>query len=189
VTKHVLYALALVAIVAGCGAGDAREAKNEASTAPFDRAFIDAMVPHHRSAIQMAQTAQKAGLSQPDLIAIALAISDTQQKEIDQMLRRRKRWYGSSAIAPNAGEMLGMSTKEMGMTHSSTDITEAGDVDAAFASMMIDHHEGAVAMAKLALKRAQHSQVKGLARRIIAAQEREIKIMKPHASAMHSMHE
>lgn len=186
-----IVALAIAGItLAGCGGGGtsnvgaADTAMNmttmTGSTVPFDRAFIDAMIPHHRSAIAMAQTAQTEGLASPKLNVIAIDIKNSQQKEIDQMLAWRKKWYGSRKLEPNAGKELGMSLTEMGMTHGANDMTGSnGVVDQMFASMMIDHHEGAIAMARMALERAQHPEIKTLARAIIAAQEREIKIMEP----------
>jgi uncharacterized protein (DUF305 family) len=55
------------------------------------------------------------------------------------------------------------------------------EIDQMFASMMIDHHNGAIAMARMALQRAQHPEIKALAHAIIAAQEREVQIMEPFA--------
>ncbi|NJR48364.1 MAG: DUF305 domain-containing protein [Leptolyngbyaceae cyanobacterium CSU_1_3] len=52
-----------------------------------------------------------------------------------------------------------------------------GQTDQHFIVMMIPHHEDAVAMADLALNRAQHSELKTLARSIKAAQTREIQDM------------
>jgi uncharacterized protein (DUF305 family) len=52
------------------------------------------------------------------------------------------------------------------------------DYDKAFIEMMIEHHEGAVSMAKLSDTRAEHDEVKQLSKDIIAAQEREIAEMK-----------
>lgn len=148
-----LLALSVIAFgLAGCGGGSSSPSSGGSGRAsasvPLDRAFIDAMVPHHRSAIEMARAAQEAG------------------RKLD----------------PNAGEQLGMSMAQMGMSHGSTDFTGA-DVDPVFASMMIDHHKGAIAMAELALERSQHLEIKKLARQIIAAQEHEITIMVPLATS------
>lgn len=180
-----LIALAfLVGVLAGCGGGKSASTTTPTapSSAPFDRAFIDAMVPHHRSAIEMAKMAQKSGLSSPALNSIALNIIDSQQQEIDRMLQWRKEWYGSRSIDPNAGQELGMSSAEMGMDHTMSDL-KGTKVDGMFATMMIAHHEGAIRMAEMALERGQHSQIKTLAQQIIAAQKREVAIMKPLASS------
>jgi len=50
--------------------------------------------------------------------------------------------------------------------------------DARFIVMMIPHHQGAIAMAELALSRARRSEIKALAQRIIASQSREITQMR-----------
>ena len=84
-----LASVAGLAFATGCGGEDADENATPAATSssvPFDRAFIDAMVPHHESAIEMAETAKAAGLSQPELVTVADDIIDSQQAEIDQML-------------------------------------------------------------------------------------------------------
>jgi uncharacterized protein (DUF305 family) len=63
---------------------------------PFDRAFIDAMVPHHQGAVAMAKQLIKSG-EQPALRKMAQDIIDAQTKEIAQMREWRKAWYGSAA--------------------------------------------------------------------------------------------
>jgi uncharacterized protein (DUF305 family) len=50
--------------------------------------------------------------------------------------------------------------------------------DARFIVMMIPHHQGAIAMAELALSRARRPEIKALAQRIIASQSREITKMR-----------
>ncbi len=182
-----------VLIVLACALGLASVESSAASRAipatgqraPFDRAFIDAMVPHHRSAIQMAKTAKRAGLSKPALVRIANAIIKSQGREISQMLSWRKRWYGSSRIDPQGAMKLGLSMDEMGMSHKAGDLMREKDVNRAFASMMLDHHEGAVRTARLAVKKGEHPALRTLARGIIAAQTREIQTLKRYAGKMH----
>ena len=82
---------------------------------PFDRAFIDAMVPHHQQAISMARAAKAAGLSHGELVKIADAILKTQQEEIDRMLDWRDEWFGASQLDPDASADLGLSMDDMGM--------------------------------------------------------------------------
>lgn len=50
--------------------------------------------------------------------------------------------------------------------------------DKAFISEMIVHHQGAIDMAQQAKVQAKHEEIKNLARDIIAAQTREIEMMK-----------
>jgi uncharacterized protein (DUF305 family) len=192
--SRLVVLLAGVALVAaGCGGNDGgREAAGDQQTVaagqvPFDQAFIDAMVPHHREAIEMAKAAKAGGLTQPDLERIADDIISSQQREIDQMLDWREEWFDSRTLGPVLPEVLGVPESELGMQHGSAEmITGADDVDAMFAEMMIPHHEGAVAMAEAAQERGQHEEVKKLAAAIIEAQEREIAIMEKHASAGHA---
>ena len=62
---------------------------------PFDRAFIDMMVPHHQGAIAMAKQLHKKG-EQPALRRMADDIISAQTDEIAQMRKWRKAWYGSA---------------------------------------------------------------------------------------------
>jgi uncharacterized protein (DUF305 family) len=179
-------------LITGCGGDDdgAEPADDQQTAAsgqvPFDRAFIDAMVPHHREAIEMAEAANARGLTQPDLKEIANDIIASQQREIDRMLDWREQWFGSRTLGPIEPEVLGVPENELGMEHGSADeVAGAVDVDAKFAEMMIPHHDGAIAMAEAAKDRAQHGEIKGLAEGIIESQEREIEIMEKHAADEH----
>jgi uncharacterized protein (DUF305 family) len=59
---------------------------------PFDKAFIDAMIPHHQSAIYMAQVAQEESKI-PAIKELVENIVDAQKLEIEQMKQWRKQWY------------------------------------------------------------------------------------------------
>lgn len=52
------------------------------------------------------------------------------------------------------------------------------EFDKAFISEMIIHHQGAIDMANLAKENAGHEEIKGLAEDIIAAQTKEIEMMR-----------
>lgn len=56
--------------------------------------------------------------------------------------------------------------------------SQRGNIDQHFIEQMIPHHQGAIDMAKLALTRGQHPEIKSLAQGIIEAQQREIDDMK-----------
>jgi uncharacterized protein (DUF305 family) len=55
--------------------------------------------------------------------------------------------------------------------------TQASTIDKHFIEQMIPHHDGAIAMANLALEKAKHPEIKTLATAIIAAQTAEIQDM------------
>ena len=59
---------------------------------PFDRAFIDAMIPHHESAIAMANVALQES-EDPEILRIAEDIVNGQELEISQMQAWREEWY------------------------------------------------------------------------------------------------
>jgi uncharacterized protein (DUF305 family) len=59
----------------------------------FDLRFLNAMIPHHEGALDMAnQALQKS--SRAEITQMAQAILSSQQQEIDQMQQWRKDWYG-----------------------------------------------------------------------------------------------
>jgi uncharacterized protein (DUF305 family) len=66
-----------------------------ARSEPFDRAFIDAMIPHHQSAIEMAKVAYEKS-ENPRIKKLAENIVSAQQAEIEQMKRWREQWYPES---------------------------------------------------------------------------------------------
>jgi uncharacterized protein (DUF305 family) len=63
-----------------------------ANKEPFDKAFIDAMIPHHQSAIEMAKVAYEES-ENPQVKELAENIVNAQQREIEQMRRWRQQWY------------------------------------------------------------------------------------------------
>ena len=67
---------------------------------PFDLAFIDAMIPHHQSAIDAAQMALNQA-THPEVKALAQEIIDAQLKEIEQMNAWREAWYPDAEAAPS----------------------------------------------------------------------------------------
>ena len=73
---------------------------------PFDRAFIDAMIPHHAGAIRMAR-AVMANPPDDEILDLADGIVRAQSREIRQMNRWRLTWYGRASPAggaPKPGE-------------------------------------------------------------------------------------
>lgn len=59
----------------------------------FDKAFLGEMIVHHQGAVQMAQLALTNAKRQ-EIKNLATAIIAAQNKEIDQMIKWSKSWYG-----------------------------------------------------------------------------------------------
>ncbi|WP_437911001.1 DUF305 domain-containing protein [Sorangium sp. So ce327] len=70
----------------------ARENEELKTAEPFDRAFIDAMIPHHEMAIDAAEMAQQKA-EHAEIRTLADGIIEAQQREIDQMKAWRAAWY------------------------------------------------------------------------------------------------
>ncbi len=59
---------------------------------PFDLVFLDAMIPHHESAIEAGQIALEES-ENSEIRSLAEEIISSQQAEIDQMTAWRSEWY------------------------------------------------------------------------------------------------
>jgi len=73
--------------------GDATDIKTLENAKPFDKEFIEQMIPHHQMAIMMA-TMLLQGTDREEMKTLAQAIIDAQSREIDQMRSWYSSWYG-----------------------------------------------------------------------------------------------
>jgi len=149
----------------------------------FDQMFIAGMVPHHQSAIDMAEMARTRA-EHKEIGQLASDIISAQQREIGQMRTWYKQWYGTDQIPQMDEQMMGemMPGTDMGGMEA-TDLSKAKPFDKAFIDAMIPHHQSAVMMAQHALKQAKRPEIKQLAQEIIASQEQEITQMKQWRTA------
>ena len=132
--------------------------------ASFDAQFIDSMIQHHEGAIAMAKEALTAS-ERPEVLALAEAIIAAQTKETEQLQEWRTNWYADLPLSKGMG-------MDMGMMMTPND--ETTPFDQRFLTTMIDHHQGAIHMAEMALAQAEHEEIKTLSKVIIAAQQTEI---------------
>lgn len=72
--------------------GDETDITKLESAKPFDKEFIEQMIPHHQMAIMMA-TMMLQGTEREEMKTLAQAIIDAQSKEIDQMRSWYRSWY------------------------------------------------------------------------------------------------
>jgi len=153
------------------------------TTAPFDEQFIDMMVPHHQSAVGMAQVAlTRAGHRQ--IKSLARAIVAAQDGEMRQMKIWRMQWYGS-ATTPDMGHMpllpgLKTTMNGMSMMHDIVVLKTAKTFDKAFIDAMTPHHQLAIEAATLELAHGSHAPLKALALSIIKGQSREEGLMQAY---------
>ena len=162
---------------AGCGGEDEGAAGDPPTGAGngADRAFAAAMVPHHESAIAMAQEARERGESR-FVRELAEDIVRTQGEEI-AVLRREDRGLAAAGVERGS---LGDGDHMEGMDMAASALEGAADFDRPFLEMMIRHHHGAVTMARAELERGEDPELRALAREIAAAQEQEIGAMQEH---------
>ena len=146
--------------------------------AEFEQSFLQQMIQHHRSAVEMAKMVadhtQRAELRQ-----FAEKIISAQTQEIGQMTKWLADWYKASPkeVANEKAD------KEMKPPMSMLQAKKDADFDKAFLEMMPKHHHMAVEMAEQAEKKATHPELKELAAKIAKDQQQEIKQMKSWAQS------
>ena len=158
-------------------------AANDVAPAEFNDAdvlFAQGMIPHHRGAVAMAEMAlapeAQAGA---EVQALATQIQGAQDPEIEQMTNLLESW-GEPVEMPGmeeGGEMESMDAAGGMMSADEMSALAAlsgTEFDTAWASAMIVHHEGAVAMAQTVRDAGVNPDVLTLADAIILGQQAEI---------------
>jgi uncharacterized protein (DUF305 family) len=136
------------------------------TTASLDeRTFLEQMVPHHSSAIAMAQIAVKRA-EHPEVRRLAQNIISSQEQEIGQMRAHHMDTFGEELVPSTTGP------------HASVDMsaleTASDNFDRVFLAMMIPHHASAIMMADGVMMGNPDDEVMMLAQGIISAQAKEI---------------
>ena len=176
----VLFAALALTTMVGCaehggdhGAGAATTAATTSSGLALDRAFAAEMIPHHESAIEMAEIAQDRGES-AFVRELAANIVKSQADEIETLTAAETRLANAGAERGS----LGLADHMAGMSGDTDSLKTTDRFDEAFLKLMIPHHEGAVAMSKVELAKGQDPDLKALAQAILVAQEKEIAQMR-----------
>lgn len=158
-----------------------KDSSPDAANAPYDLQFLDSMIEHHQSAIDMAKPISEKS-DEPKLKAFAEKISVNSNKEIAQMKNWREKWFPEKPAALNM-ELPGMADSMKGISVKKLDAGGGKQMDLRFIEMMTTHHQGAITLSEEALNKAEHSEIKTLASQIIKAQEAEIKQMQDWKTA------
>lgn len=193
-------AITLALSLAACGddggdGGDAKRQPTAVETARngdvFNQADVDfatAMIPHHAQALQMALLAQDRPLP-PEVRALVDQVQAAQTPEVETMTTWLTDWDqdipATSMDHANAGHDMGDMGEmdEMEGMMSGSAMAELEDAsDEAFPklwmTMMIEHHEGAITMARTEQEDGRFPDAVALARAIVDGQAAEIATMK-----------
>ena len=175
-----LPCLVALALLAGCGDDD-DEKQSAAAGNSIDRAFAGSMIPHHEGAVEMARPATTKAEHQ-ELRKLARDIIAGQGAEI-RTLRRIDGALKDDGV--KSGD-LGLDEHQMGMDHDVHTLESAKVFDREFIDMMVPHHEGAIRMSRVELRRGENAELRRLAGTIIESQEREIRQMRSWRKAWYS---
>ncbi|MBJ8340841.1 DUF305 domain-containing protein [Antrihabitans sp. YC3-6] len=142
-----------------------------------DVTFTQMMYPHHAQAVEMAKLVD-GRTSNPQVIELADSIEGAQAPEMEQMTRMLAAW-GKPAPSDMGGTNHGGGMSGMMPPGQMADLAAktGEEFDTAWLTMMIDHHNGAIEMARTELADGKNGEAKALAGNIIAAQEAEIATM------------
>jgi uncharacterized protein (DUF305 family) len=138
----------------------------------FDIYWMSQMVEHHNGAVEMSRNVIRDG-KDARVRQAAQAIIKVQSTEIKQLQGWLKTWYNT---APNKTQ-TGLMRADMKPMIEGATLQMAGmskDADKRFLEAMIPHHQSAVDMGKLALKKALRPELKKFAQGVIDVQTREI---------------
>ncbi|MEI5007526.1 DUF305 domain-containing protein [Streptomyces sp. PmtA] len=145
-----------------------------------DVAFAQGMIPHHQQALEMAELVGGRASDQ-EIKTLAGQIEKAQNPEIQTMRSWLSAWGKSESpgvdhgAGHGSGEMPGM------MSDQDMDALMAAkgtDFDRKFAQMMIDHHDGAIDMAKDEQTSGRNAAAKKLADEVVKNQSAEIAQMR-----------
>ncbi|GAT71000.1 copper resistance protein [Planomonospora sphaerica] len=140
-----------------------------------DVTFAQNMIPHHQQAVEMAEMAESRA-SDPEVKELAAKIKSAQDPEITTLTTWLAQW--GKPVTPEAGhgghDMSGMMDEE---DMNKLMAAKGTGFDRMFCETMIDHHEGAIEMAKTEQAQGANPDAKEMAKTIETAQQAEIEQM------------
>ncbi|MEU2909308.1 DUF305 domain-containing protein [Streptomyces massasporeus] len=170
----------------GAGHGDAGSHAPAATPSPAgahnaqDVAFAQGMIPHHRQALEMARLAESRA-SSGTVKDLAGRIEKAQDPEIRTMTGWLKSWAEKVPGGTAGGGMDHSASGHSGMPGMMTGEDMAAlekltgkAFDVQFLTLMVEHHEGAVEMARTEQSKGRHAAAKAMAGDIVTAQNAEI---------------
>jgi uncharacterized protein (DUF305 family) len=149
-------------------------ASAEAGHNDADVTFASGMIPHHESAITMAQMAQDQAADQR-VKDLAARIEAAQGPEIETMSGWLADWGAAASSSATDDGMGGMDHGDMGgMDTGALAGMSGAEFDRMFLTMMVEHHRSAVQMAETEAADGQNTDAIALAESIRDSQIAEI---------------
>ncbi|MFJ7999275.1 DUF305 domain-containing protein [Streptomyces sp. NPDC096310] len=143
-----------------------------------DVSFAQGMIPHHRQAVEMSSLAAGRA-SSAEVRTLAAEIKKAQAPEIRTLSEWLTAW-GEDVPAQDApadgAEHSGHSMAGMMADDEMAELAKASgkEFDTAFLKMMVEHHEGAVEMARTEQSQGAHQGAREMAGAIVTSQTAEI---------------
>lgn len=141
----------------------------------IDEDFLLQMIPHHLAAIEMARHEINNG-NNFEMVQLAKSILTEQQIEVQQMFSWIKQLKTvDKNFIPQYAEVINQTMLKMmkGLPETQTLL----DIDHAFASTMLPHHQAAIDMTRVILKYGEDLQIKAFAKMLISSEQLEIQQM------------
>ncbi|WIE75657.1 DUF305 domain-containing protein [Curtobacterium sp. MCSS17_007] len=180
-TLAIAAALTLGLTLAGCSmSNNGSDASSSSSTSAAsahnnqDVMFAQMMLPHHEQAVEMSDVLLAKGSGVDDRVTdLAKQIKAEQSPEINQLTNWLKGWG-----EPTESEHSGMGHSMSGMMSDSdmNDLDQASAKDAAklYLEQMVQHHNGAVDMAKTEVDKGKNTDAVAMAKSIVSSQTEQI---------------
>ncbi|MEU0946878.1 DUF305 domain-containing protein [Streptomyces canus] len=140
-----------------------------------DVTFAQMMIPHHEQALEMAELADGRA-SDSEVNDIAAKIEKAQDPEIKTMTGWLKSWNKPTATESMPGMDHGSGDGMMAdadMEHLKS--MKGAEFDKMFAEMMVEHHNGAISMAKDEQKNGKNTDAVKMAGDVVEGQSAEVK--------------
>ncbi|HWM38349.1 MAG TPA: DUF305 domain-containing protein [Streptomyces sp.] len=165
----------------GGHAGEKGAGKSGKSGNAADVSFAQGMIPHHRQALEMAELSPSRASSRK-VKSFADDVWKAQDPEIKTMTGWLKAWDEKVPDGTSGGHSAHSGHSMPGMM-TSDDMAKLKDTsgkkfDREFLKLMIEHHEGAVKMARTEAEKGSYGPAKRMARNIERAQTAEITYMR-----------
>lgn len=179
---RVTHALTAIAVslglaLSGCGGDDAASGSDSTQFNDRDVAFAQDMIPHHQQAVMMADLAADA-TKDPAVAKLAREIQQAQEPEIETMQSWLVDWDAEVSHEMGHNDLAHGETGMMSQPEISRLTTASGRAfDRLFLRLMIEHHEGAIEMARTEQSGGTNDDALALAERIGSTQAAEIERM------------